>query len=310
MKRYIYGIDIGGTSIKFGLFDLDFKLIDKWETPTDKTDAGVHIIDDIVTAIETRTPKLDEVLGYGFGVPGPVVKHYIPVCVNLGWKDVDLPGLLKERLQNDNIFVGNDANVACLGEAFIGAGHGRKNVAMITLGTGVGTGIVVDGHILEGHNGSAGEIGHLSVAHDYPIVCNCGKTGCLETVASATGIRNIYNRRKGDHIGHSVLFDVPFPSAKDIFDAAKAGDLLALEVVDEAADYIGYACHVIGITTNPSVIVIGGGVSKAGDFLIDRIKSVYRNLAFKASIDTKIVAATLGNDAGIHGAAELVNIYG
>jgi len=310
MAQYIYGIDIGGTSIKLGLFDASFTLLDKWEIPTNRSDKGRHILPDIVTTIKTKTPVLSDVIGYGFGVPGPVVKHYIPMCVNLGWADVDLRQELSEVLQNDNIFAGNDANVATLGEAFIGAGHGRKNVAMITLGTGVGSGIIVDGSILEGAFGSAGEIGHLTIPQDKPIACNCGKKGCLETVASATGIMNIYHQELEQFIGDSTLLNQPSVTAKAIFDAAKNGDVLANIVVDKAAYYIGYACHVVSITTNPSVIVIGGGVSKAGDFLIERVTQEFRRLAFPPSRDTKIVLATLGNDAGIYGAAELVKRHG
>lgn len=310
MTQYIYGIDIGGTSIKLGLFSPTFELIDKWEIPTDRSDHGSRILLDIVQAIQTKTPDLSTVIGYGFGVPGPVVKEYIPVCVNLGWKDVYLREELAGPLQNDNIFVANDANVATLGEAFIGAGHGRKNVAMITLGTGVGSGIIVDGAILEGAFGSAGEIGHLTIPQDKPLACNCGKQGCLETVASATGIWNIYQQELSQFIGDSVLLNQPYVNAKAIFDAAKEGDMLANLVVDKAAFYIGYACHVVSVTTNPSVIVLGGGVSKAGPFLIDRVAQEFRRLAFPPSRDTKIVQATLGNDAGIYGAAELVKRNG
>jgi len=310
MERYIYGIDIGGTSIKFGLFNLQFRLLEKWEIPTNNSESGRYILDDIVEDIKKHTPNLEEVYGYGFGVPGPVVKNVIKMCVNLGWDEMDLPTLLQNRLRNERIYVGNDANVAALGEAFLGAGHGRKNVAMITLGTGVGCGIVVDGMILEGYNGSSGEIGHLTIPQDNPYKCNCGKDGCLETVASATGIKNIYYRKIENYDGESSLLAVSNVSSKDIFDAAKNGDQLATYCVQEAGFYIAYACHVLSITTNPSVIVIGGGVSKAGQFLLDKIIVEFRKLAFKPTLNTQIVLATLGNDAGIFGASELVKIYG
>lgn len=310
MKRYIYGIDVGGTSIKFGLFDLSLALIRKWEIPTNTTEYGRYILDDIVQEVNQHTPLLDEVFGYGFGVPGPVVKNVIHICVNLGWVDMDLPALLQNRLQNDNIYVGNDANVAALGEAFLGAGHGRQNVAMITLGTGVGCGIVVDGRILEGYNGSSGEIGHLTIPQQNPFLCKCGKKGCLETVASATGITNIYTRMKQGFLAYSVLNDVRKVTAKDIFEAAQQHDILANEVVNEAAFYIAYACHVLSVSTNPSVIVIGGGVSNAGLFLLDKIIVKFHELAFTPTLQTQIVLATLGNDAGIYGAAGLVIQHG
>jgi glucokinase len=310
MSKYIYGIDIGGTSVKLGLFDRTFTLLEKWEIPTDKTDHGSHILGDIVASIKDHTPNLEEIYGYGFGVPGPVIKNQIQMCVNLGWGVVDIEEELKDVLENDRIAVANDANVATLGEAFIGAGHGRKNVAMITLGTGVGSGIIVDGLILEGAFGSAGEIGHLTIPQKKPLLCNCGKQGCLETVASATGVVNIFRRKAENFIGESSLLEAPYVTAKMIFDNAKDGDILANMVVDEAAYYIAYSCHVVSITTNPSTIIIGGGVSKAGEFLLARVRKEFIRLAFPPARDTKIVQATLGNDAGMYGAAELVKIYG
>lgn len=310
MAHYIYGIDIGGTAIKFGLFEPDLTMVRQWEIPTDRAEAGGRILDAIVGEIKQETPDLSQVLGYGFGVPGPVVKDRIGLCVNLGWNDLDLREELHHRLKNDNIHVANDANVATLGEALHGAGHGRQNVAMITLGTGVGSGIIVDGSILEGAFGAAGEIGHLSIPQDEPIRCNCGKSGCLETVASATGIRNLLAKEAIRFVGETTLdVDVPV-SAKKVFDAAIAGDALAIRVVDKAAYYIAYACHVVSVTTNPSVILIGGGVSKAGEFLLDKVRHEFDYLAFPPSRHTNIVRATLGNDAGIYGAAELVRRHG
>lgn len=310
MKKFIYGIDIGGTTIKFGLFTTDYTLLKKWEIPTNKKDNGKHVITDIVFEVQKVTPNLDEVLGYGFGVPGPVVKDFIHVCVNIGWKNLDLRSELAPLLQNANIRVGNDANVAALGEAVHGAGNGRRNVAMITLGTGIGSGIVVDGSLLEGHNGSAGEIGHLTVVKDHALPCNCGKVGCLETVASATGIVNIYRRLNQSFADSSILDKIDEVTTRDIFEAAKASDELANNVVNEAAYYIGYACHVLGVTTNPSAIVIGGGVSKAGQFLLSRVEREYKKLAFSPGRNTEIIAAELGNDAGIYGAAGMVKQHG
>ncbi len=310
MKSYIYGIDIGGTTIKLGLFDRSLQLLNQWEIHTNVSENGKYIVRDLIETIKMHTPHLADVYGYGIGVPGPVLKNHIQMCVNLGWKDVDLVEQLQGPLQNDHIFVGNDANVAALGEAFLGAAKGRNNVAMLTLGTGVGSGIVVDGKLLEGYNGSAGELGHMTIPQDKPIPCNCGKQGCLETVASATGIKNIYQRMNANFVGHSSLYNIQKVSAKSIFDAAKNGDQLALRVTDEAAYYIGYACHVLSISTNPSVIVIGGGVSKAGDFLIEKVRQQFQRLAIDTVKETQIVQATLGNNAGIYGAAGLVNVRG
>lgn len=310
MSKYIYGIDIGGTTIKVGLFNSSAKLIKKWEIKTDTDNNGKNIIDDIVQSITSKTPNLNEVIGYGIGVPGPVVNNFIELSVNLGWKNINLKDEMKVRLNNENIFVANDANIAALGEAIFGAGQGVKDVVMMTLGTGVGSGFVVDSNVVEGFHGAAGEIGHLSVNPTISLPCNCGKSGCLETVASATGIRNTYFEMKKSFIGDSSLFQFKHPSAKTIFYAAKDGDELALKVVDYATYYLGYACHVISITTNPSVIVIGGGVSKAGKFLIDKIQNNFNQFLFTPVKETIICKAKLGNDAGIYGGAQLVINHG
>ncbi len=306
MKKYIYGIDIGGTTIKMGLFTQNGELLKKWEIKSDSSEQGKNVIKDIYRSIIKTTPNLDEVLGYGFGVPGPVVRNNVSVVVNLGWKNINLKDELQEKLQNSNIKVANDANVAALGEAAYGAGKGKSEVAMLTLGTGVGGGIVVGGSLVEGFDGAAGEIGHLFVDSKYDFQCNCGNKGCLETVASATGIRNVYYKMKETYNGNSTLYSLQKPSAKAIFDAAKRKDDLALKVVEEATRNIGYACSVLSIMTNPEVIVIGGGVSKAGELLYSGVRKHFKHYSFAAVETTKIVGATLGNDAGIFGAARMV----
>ncbi len=306
MKRFIYGVDIGGTTVKIGLFDTNIQLLDKWEIPTNKVDNGKHILADIALFIQQKTPNLDEIYGYGFGVPGPVLNNHINLCVNLGWKDLDIRDKLHDVLKNDWIFVANDANVATLGEAFHGAGHGRENVAMITLGTGVGSGIISHGKIVEGASGFAGEIGHLTMSENVPFKCNCGKTGCLETVASATGVKNLYHY-------YAKQFKEPYQklrhiSAKSIFDAAKSNDPLATFVVDRVAHYVAYSCHVLSLVSDPEVILIGGGLSKAGDFFMRKIKNHLVHLAFPKGRRIDVEFATLGNDAGMYGAAQLVKI--
>ncbi len=289
-----------------GLFNNTGKLLKKWEIKTDSSNSGVNVINDIYKDIVKHTPNLNEVLGYGFGVPGPVINNHITLVVNLGWRDVNLRAAFSELLNNDNIYVGNDANVATLGEAAYGAGNGKKSVAMLTLGTGVGGGIVADGKLVEGFHGAAGEIGHLNVFPKYVFKCNCGNSGCLETVASATGIRNIYHKMKETFTGNSQLFKISLPSAKAIFAAAKKGDEIALNVVNEASKYIGYACMILSVTSNPEVIVVGGGVSKSGEFLLEKVREYFDQFTFSAVKSTKIVSAELGNDAGIYGAAKLV----
>ncbi len=310
MKKYIYGIDIGGTTVKIGLFDLQDKLIKKWEIDTRKGNNGKELFSDIVKSIKKETPDLSEVEGYGFGIPGPVSHNHVNVAVNLGLKDINIKDELKDALENEKIYTANDANVAALGEAINGAGKGQKDVVMLTLGTGVGGGIVVNDKVIEGSLGCAGEIGHLTVDPNSKIKCNCGKYGCLETVASATGVRNVYYQLKETYKGDSPLFKLQYPSAKAIIDAAKKGDDIAVKTMDYVSYYLGYACNIVALTTNPSTIVIGGGVSKAGDFLINHIKKHFEELSFKPTITTNIVQATLGNDAGMFGAKEMVKNNG
>ena len=310
MKKYTYGIDIGGTTIKMGLFNLKGVMLKKWEIDTRKGNNGSLMFSDLVESIKSVTPDLSEVFGYGLGIPGPVINNYVEVAVNLGLKEINLKDELKDILENDNIYAANDANVAALGEALSGAGQGQKDVVMLTLGTGVGGGFVVDSKVVEGASGCAGEIGHLTVDANSKLKCNCGKNGCLETVASATGIRNVYYMMKEDYKGYSPLFRLKRPSAKAIIDAAKDDDELALKVIDYCSYYLGYACNIIAVTTNPSTIVIGGGVSKAGDFLVDKIRENFKKICFASTINTIIVQASLGNDAGMYGAKEMVKNNG
>lgn len=310
MKKYTYGIDVGGTTVKIGLFNLKGTMLKKLEIESREGNNGQTLLADLVEAIKSLTPDLSEVLGYGLGIPGPVINNNVEVAVNIGMRDLNLREELKGSLENDNIYAANDANVAALGEAISGAGKGHKDVVMLTLGTGVGGGFVVDSKLVEGNSGCAGEIGHLTVVSDSALQCKCGKKGCLETVASATGIRNIYYMMKEDYKGTSPLYDLKYPSAKAIIDAAKKGDELALQVVEYSSYYLGYACNIIAITTNPSIIVIGGGVSRAGDFLIDKIKNNFKKLCFASTINTNIVQASLGNNAGMYGAKELVKNNG
>ena len=306
MKKYIYGIDIGGTTVKIGIFNLVGELLEKWEIKTNKDDLGSQILGDIFNAIKKHHINLDDVLGYGFGVPGPVVDGFVIEAVNLGWKDIKLKAIFSDLTNNNNIFVENDANVAVLGETTQGAAKGHVNSAMLTVGTGVGGGFVINGKVVDGVNGSAGEIGHLRVIHENGRLCNCGNKGCLETVASATGIKAVFVEMFETSNFTSELVNDKYLSVKMIFDAAKRGDSLSLAVVDKITCYLSYACSIISVTTNPSVIIIGGGVSNAGSFLIDKIKKHFIKIAFEPVKETLIVKAKLGNDAGIYGAASLV----
>jgi len=306
MKKYIIGIDIGGTTCKIGLFNLKGLLLKKWDIHTNKEDNGKYILHEVFNSIHHQIPNLEEIQGYGFGVPGPVVKSKVVRSVNLGWEEYDLISIFSKLTNNTNIKIQNDANVAALGETIYGAAIGYKNSAMITLGTGIGGGMIVDGKIVDGEHGSAGELGHLNVIKDNGFLCNCGNYGCLETVASATGIKNLYKDIKSRSNYDSILNNRNNISAKMIIDAAKKGDLLSLEVVERFTYYVGYACSILSITANPAIIVIGGGVSKAGQFILDKIEKYFSELLFLPVKNTKIVLAKLGNDAGIYGAATLV----
>ena len=311
MKDYAFGIDIGGTTVKMGLFTTDGVLQESWEIPTRKEEAGAHILPDIAEAMKAKLEEkgisLDNVEGVGIDVPGPVLEDKIVNrCVNLGWGVFDVTKELRSLIDIDNIKVANDANAAALGEMWKGGGEGHKNVVMITLGTGVGGGVIIDGKIVAGHFGAGGEIGHLLVNRFEERPCGCGKAGHLEQYASATGIA----RRAKDVLAlsdrPSTLRELPEVTAKDVFDHAKAGDILAVEIVDFVGQVLGGACSMISAVVDPEIYVIGGGVSKAGEILTSVIRKYFRGAAFHASEDAHFALAKLGNDAGMYGAVKMV----
>lgn len=307
MNRYLLGVDVGGTSIKIGRFDLQGILIEKWDIPTDRSHNGESILKDIATSIISKV-DVSNIEGIGFGVPGPVSDGVVLNCVNLGWGEKNV---IEEFYQyfpyrQVTIRVSNDANVACAGEVFQGSGKGYKNVVMFTLGTGVGGGILVDGKIVDGLNGVGGELGHMLIDRLHNLPCNCGKTGCTETVASATGIVNLAKLKLKESNQRSTLRQYDNFSAKRVFDMAKQGDEIALEVIEEAADYLAYAMSIVTFTLNPELFIFGGGVSNAGDFLLDKIRAHYYPYVLPFIKDQKMVIASLGNDAGMYGAAYLV----
>ncbi|MBU1020613.1 MAG: ROK family glucokinase [Firmicutes bacterium] len=306
MIKTICGIDIGGTTIKIGFFNLEGRLLKKWEIETNKADKGRYILDDIYESILNQCDDMSMIVGYGFGVPGPVIDGKVFHAVNLGWVDFDLKSEFSSLVLNKKIHVDNDANVAALGEALMGAAEKYSSSVMLTLGTGIGGGVIINNRIIDGAHGSAGEIGHMLVVHENGIPCNCGKSGCLETVASATGIKNLYEKYHQETHQKTMLEDFTYPSAKMIFDAAKKGDQLSIKVVDEVTYYLGYACHILSLVTNPEIIVIGGGVSKAGEYLTDKIKEQFLKFKYSPVRNTMIEPAELGNDAGIYGAMGMV----
>lgn len=306
------GVDVGGTSVKIGLFEVTGELLHKWEVPTRKEEGGKYIIDDVSASIIKTMAELGiplgEIQGVGMGVPGPVMPNgYVEVCVNLGWRDVYPERELSEKLHGLPVTSGNDANVAALGEMWQGGGKGYDDIVMVTLGTGVGGGVIIDQKIVAGKHGLAGEIGHIHIRDDETETCNCGGVGCVEQISSATGIAREARRKMAAMDTPSVLRTFgDNVTAKDVLDAAKEGDELAGMVMETVGHYLGLALAHISMVTDPEVFVIGGGVSKAGEFLIDIIYKHYDKFTPISKNKSKIVLATLGNDAGIYGAARLI----
>ena len=305
MKKYGFGVDVGGTTIKMGFFETDGKLLDKWEIKTNTENGGVEILPDIAKEIDNKLAQEGiskaDVQGVGVGVPGPVQEDSIVNrCVNLGWGIVNVAEELG-ALTGLTVKVGNDANVAALGENWQGGAKGCKSAVMVTLGTGVGGGIIIDGKIVAGFHGAGGEIGHITVNPDEIETCNCGQHGCLEMYASATGIVRMAKRRLAKNDDETTLRGFEPLTAKDIFDEAKAGDAIAKELVNELGKILGATLAKVACVVNPEAIVIGGGVSKAGKILIDTVQEHFKENAFYAFKDTRFELATLGNDAGIYG---------
>lgn len=309
MKKYAFGVDIGGTTVKMGLFETTGVLLDTREIPTRTVDGGKNILSDIAEAVGNKIVEKDmekdDVEGIGMGVPGPVGPDgTVLKCVNLGWGVFNVEKELSE-LTGFKVKAGNDANVAALGEMWQGGGKGFKSMVMVTLGTGVGGGIIIDEHILPGTTGAAGEIGHIPMRDDEEECCGCGKKGCLEQYASATGIVRMTRKYLEENPGKDTVLKGIF-TAKDIFDAAKEGDDVAVLMVENLGTMLGKACASIACVINPEAFVIGGGVAKAGQILLDTIEKHYQDYAFHASKETPFKAATLGNNAGIYGGVRLV----
>ena len=311
--KWIAGIDLGGTTTKIAFITNSGDIVHKWEIPTDNSNEGQNITSNIAKAIDEKLSQIGEtkekLMGIGMGAPGPVDYEtgIILNVVNLGWKD-NYP--LKDSLEEATSLpaaVENDANCAALGEMWSGAGNGAKDLVCVTLGTGVGGGVIANGNIIQGINGAAGEIGHITVIPSGGAPCNCGKTGCLETVASATGIVRLAEEAVKNSSSSSKLGELPRITAKDVFDAARDNDQLAQKVLNEVSFHLGLALANIGNTLNPDKIVLGGGVSKAGNILLNSVKENFEKFAFPAVRNsTEIDLATLGNDAGVLGAAWLI----
>ena len=309
MMKYCFGVDVGGTTVKLGLFTVEGELLDKWEIKTYTENEGERILPDVAEAIKGKIAekllKAEEICGIGVGVPAPVDKNgAIERAANVGWMAKEIKKELEE-LTGFPCVIGNDANVAALGEMWKGAGEGEKDLIMVTLGTGVGGGIIIDGHAVVGAHGAGGEIGHITVRDDETEACGCGRKGCLEQYASATGLVRLAKRYFEKNTKNSILTGKEI-TAKEVFDAAKAGDAIAIGLVDEVCEILGSTLSNIACVVNPEIIVIGGGVSKAGDILLDNIKKHFVETSFMACRDTKFALAGLGNDAGMYGCVEML----
>lgn len=309
-ERYCFGVDIGGTTIKIGLFTNEGMLLEKWEIPTRKEQSGKEILPDLAAALQQKGKEKqfskEEVLGIGVGVPGPVMPNgEVLHCVNLGWGKVEFRKELQRLTGIETIVVQNDANVAALGEMWKGGAQGYETLVMLTLGTGVGGGIIYRGEILNGSSGAAGEVGHITVSTKEKEACNCGKCGCLEQFASATGIVR-EAKRMLQQTQEQTILEVEDLSAKQIFDAARQKDKIAMKLVEQLGMYLGLVSAQIAATIDPEVFVIGGGVSNAGEILLDAIRAPYDSYVMPALRGKPFVLAQLGNDAGIYGAVKLI----
>ncbi len=308
MKQCI-GIDIGGTTVKMALFTDAGEMLDKWEIVTHTENEGVTILADIGASIHEKLAEKgigkEDIIGCGIGVPAPVSDAgIVNGSANLGWNYKDVKKEAQECL-GFPVVIGNDANVAALGEMWRGGGMGYQNLVMVTLGTGVGGGLIYHEKIINGSTGAGGEIGHIVVNYTETQECGCGNYGCLEQYSSATGIVRLAKKRLEKEEGETILRDQEV-TAKAVFDAVKAGDQVAIEIVDEVGKYLGYALGNIAAIVDPQVVVIGCGVSKAGTVVTDVVEKHFRERCFFSNEDVKFVLATLGNDAGVYGAAKML----
>ncbi|MBW7477681.1 ROK family glucokinase [Paenibacillus oenotherae] len=311
-EKIVVGVDIGGTAIKVGICSMDGELLHTYEGPTGVEKGSDEICQNIAqyarNIVEQSPYSWEQVEGVGIGIAGflDIPAGIVKFSPNLPLRNINLKAFLEEKLEK-RVLINNDANVAALGEAWAGAGRGIDHCVCYTLGTGVGGGVIIGGKIVEGSNGMAGELGHMSVVPDLEAIqCGCGKMGCLESVSSATGIIRMAKDavERGDRTSLSFVDEI---KAKDVFDAAKAGDEVAVRIVNRAAFYLGKSMAMVAVVLNPKRFIIGGGVSNAGEFLFEQIREVFQKAAPEmAQEGVEIVPAILGNNAGVVGAAGLI----
>lgn len=311
MREYCFGIDVGGTTVKIGLIRTNGEIVEKWEVPTDTSNNGENILADVCKSLDEKMEQWNmtpnDIEGVGIGLPGPVLANGTVLnCVNLGWGTFNVSEKMSQMFHGVPVKADNDANVAALGEDWLGAGKEFDSIVMLTLGTGVGGGVVINNKIVQGFNGGAGEVGHITVNEDEVEECGCGRKGCLEQYCSATGVVRLAKRYMETHGEPTKMRDFNPLACRDVFNIAKDGDEAAIEVVKQMSEYMGKGLGIIASVVNPQAFVIGGGVSKAGQYLIDNIEGYYRDNCFAPCSNAEVRLAELGNDAGIIGAAALV----
>lgn len=308
--KYCFGVDIGGTFVKLGLFTVEGDLVDKWQIKTRREDNSGHVLPDIAASLEEKRVEKqiakEDIIGVGFGTPGPVTEDGVAVCpANLDWENKPVAKELSE-LTGYPCKGGNDVNVAGLGEMWRGGAKGYKNVVVVPIGTGIGAAIIYNGEIIVGTRGAAGEVGHIHVDDEIDRNCGCGARGCVEQFSSATGLVRMAKKVLEETDRETVLRNIAEIEAKDVLDAAKQGDAVADEIFDKFSDYLGYSLAATAAVIDPEIFIIGGGVSKAGQVLVDRVQSYFVKYAWPGIRGIKFALAELGNDAGIYGAASMM----
>lgn len=308
--KYCFGVDIGGTFVKLGLFTTEGELLDKWQIPTRREDKSSHVLPDIAKSLEEKMSEKgiskEEVSGIGFGTPGPVTEDGVAICpANLDWENKPVAKELSE-LTGLPCKGGNDVNTAGLGEMWRGGARGYKNVVVVPIGTGVGAAIIVNGKVITGTRGAAGEVGHIHVDNEIEQPCGCGAVGCVEQFSSATGLVRMAKKALTESDRETSLRELEVVTAKDVIDAAKAGDAVADEIFDKFCDYLGYSLAATAAVIDPEIFILGGGVSKAGQVLVDRVHAYFVKYAWPGIRGIQFALAELGNDAGIYGAASMV----
>jgi len=313
-QEWLLGIDLGGTTVKLAFVNKEGIIEDKWEIPTNLADNGIHIVSEIASSVKENIAKWPGAIlvAAGMGAPGPVdfETGCIYVAVNIGWRNYPLKASLEREL-GIPVVVDNDANMASFGEFWKGAGEGTNDLVCITLGTGVGGGIIANQELVHGISGAGGELGHITAIPEGGAPCNCGKTGCIETIASATGIVRLSLEeinKKPESLLAKRYHEQGMITAKDLFECVEHQDEASTAVLDKVAKYLGLTAAHVGNCINPDKIVFGGGVSRAGEILLAPVRAYFQQFAFPRVAESTILeCASLGNDAGVIGAAGLAH---